>query len=330
MDSTTRIANIFARMLRGERIYTQKTMVQYSYKKRSVERDMAIIHHIIKPSEYFNFHHDTHDDIYYLTQNDFLNFEEVLTIMKVLIGSRAFGKKELNEISDSLSALVSDNHKKDIDDIMTALKTGGYLPVNQDNDLVDRVKKFHDIIRKKQAITFTYRDSNPAGHSHKIRVGLPLSLYFSGNYFYVIMYRLNSDKIENIDDGITYVYRLDRFLNVTVKRKTFAVPQEKYEDEESIRNKSYRLNSGSAISYEFNYRGYYPAALDQLPNSKVKRTESGKIFKNPDGSVVISGNMFFNGAKMWVLGQGNLVTVKSPQSLIAAVKKELRETLDGY
>ncbi|WP_338217141.1 helix-turn-helix transcriptional regulator [Companilactobacillus muriivasis] len=330
MDSNTRIANTFARMLRGERIDMQKNMVLYNCGDRSIQRDMEIIHHIIKPSEYFDFHHNTKDDIYYLTQNDFLNFEEVLTIMKVLIGSRAFGKEELNEISNSLSALVSDNHKKEIKDMMTALKTGGYLPVNQDNDLVDRVKKFHDIISKKKAITFTYRDSNPAGHSNKIRVGLPLSLYFSGNYFYVIMYRLNSDKIKNIDDGITYVYRLDRFLDVTVKRKTFEVPRGKYEDEESIRNKSYRLNSGSAISYEFNYRGYYPAALDQLPNSKVKRTESGKIFKNPDGSVVVYGNMFFNGAKMWVLGQGNLVTVKSPQSLIAAVKKELQETLDGY
>ncbi|ALB29514.1 WYL domain-containing protein [Companilactobacillus heilongjiangensis] len=330
MDSNTRIANTFARMLRGEKIYTQKNMVQYNCGKRSVERDMAIIHQIIKPSDYFDFHHDTKDNIYYLTQNDFFNFEETLTIMKVLIGSRAFGKKELNEISNSLSALISDNHKKEINDMMTALKTGGYLPVNQDNDLVKRVKKFHNIIRKKKAISFTYRDSNPAGHSNKTRVGLPLSLYFSGNYFYVIMYRLNSDKIKDIDDGITYVYRLDRFLDVTVKRKTFEVPRGKYEDEESIRNKSYRLNSGSAISYEFNYRGYYPAALDQLPNSKIKRTESGKIFKNPDGSVVVYGNMFFNGAKMWVLGQGNLVTVKSPQSLIAAVKKELQETLDGY
>jgi len=330
MDSATRITNTLFKMINGERIDMQANMALYDRGKRTIQRDMTAIRRTIKPSTIFKFHHDTKEDVYYLTHGDFLPFEEVLAIMKVLIGSRAFGKTELSKISTSLASFVSLDRQKDIDDMLTALKNGSYLPVNRDNDLVDRIKKFHDIINKKKAISFTYRDSNPAGHSNKTRVGLPLSLYFSGNHFYVIMYRLNSDKIKDIDDGITYVYRLDRFLDVTVKRKTFEVPRGKYEDEESIRNKSYRLNSGSAISYEFNYRGYYPAALDQLPNSKIKRTESGKIFKNPDGSVVVYGNMFFNGAKMWVLGQGNLVTVKSPQSLIAAVKKELQETLDGY
>ncbi|MFC6175300.1 helix-turn-helix transcriptional regulator [Companilactobacillus huachuanensis] len=330
MDSNVRISNTLFKMICGGKIDTRENATLYSCDSRSIRRDMTTIHRIIKTTDHLKFHHDTKSDIYYLTHNDFLPFEEILAIMKVLIGSRAFGKTELNKISGSLAEFVSSEHQEEINNMMTSLKTGGYLPVNQDNDLIDRVKKFQDIIQNKKAISFNYRDSNPAGHSHKTRIGLPLSLYFSGNYFYVIMYRLNSEKMENFDDGITYVYRLDRFQSITVKRKSFEVPREKFEDEESIRNKSYRLNSGSAISYEFNYRGYYPAALDQLPNSKIKRTESGKIFKNPDGSVVISGNMFFNGAKMWVLSQGNLVTVKSPQTLIAAVKKELQETLDGY
>jgi len=329
MQSNNRILKLFLQMVQGDHIKLHDAKKENDVSERTIQRDMTTIHRNIKDIPYYTFHHNTDNttDEYYLEQKDLLPFDEITAIMKILIGTRAFSKVELKKISSSLTSAVSVEHKKLMADMLTTLKSGGYLPVNKSNDLLKRIKDFNKFANKRQTITFTYHDSNPAGPSTKTKTGVPLSLYFAGNYFYVIMYRQDPD---HPDEARTYVYRLDRFQMYRIKRKALKVPHDKSEDEESIRNKSFMLNSGAVISYEFNYRGYFRTALDQLPNSSLKRTKTGAIYKGPDGSVTIYGSMFFNGAKMWALGQGKLVTVKAPQSLITAVKEDLKATLDGY
>lgn len=326
MDSPARVAQIFYKMLNGTHINLDEAANEYKKSKRTIKRDMTIIHRVVPKN---SFRHDLKTDDYYLLQGDVLPFEQAFAIMKVLLGTRAFGKTEMAAIGQSLTSLVATKNQKDMTDMLSALKGGSYLPVNHDNNLIDRIQKLNQAIKQHRPIKFTYRDSNSKGHSYKENVGVPISLYFANYYFYVIIYRENSD--DEKGNGITYVYRLDRFEKIKVMpRKQLEIPDDKRTDEESIRNKSYLLNSGNIISYEFIYRGYYPAALDQLPNSKVKKDAEGEIIKTADGGVIIYGRMFFNGAKMWVHGQGNKVTVKAPQSLITAVKDELQETLNSY
>ncbi|MGQ2375505.1 helix-turn-helix transcriptional regulator [Companilactobacillus zhachilii] len=328
MDSNTRIMQLFFRMANGESINLSTAMKEYHISERTFKRNMTTIHRAL-PEKSYEFHHDLKTDNYFLNQKDILSFDETYAIMKILLGTRAFGKQEMNSIGKNLVELVDTHKQADINNLLSALKGGSYLPVNKDNNLINRIGFFREAIEKQHPISFDYRDSNPKGHSYKRNIGIPLSLYFANYYFYVIIYRENPEDEKN--NGKTYVYRLDRFSNPKMHpRKQLTVPDDKRTDEASIRNKSYLMNSGSIISYEFIYRGYYPAALDQLPNSRVKKDSEGEIVKTADGGVIIYGQMFFNGAKMWVQGQGSKVTVKAPQSLITAIKDELQETLNGY
>lgn len=328
MDSNNRIMQLFFRMANGESINLSNAMKEYHISERTFKRDMTTIHRSL-PENSYEFYHDLKTDNYFLNQKDILSFDETYAIMKVLLGTRAFRKQEMKSIGENLAKLVNTHDQDEITDLLTALKGGSYLPVNKDNNLINRINFFHEAIKRQRPISFNYQDSNPKGHSYKVNTGIPLSIYFANYYFYVIIYRENPDDEKN--NGITYVYRLDRFSNLKMHtRKQLTVPDDKRTDEASIRNKSYLMNSGSIISYEFIYRGYYPAALDQLPNSKVKKDSEGEVIKTADGGVTIYGQMFFNGAKMWVQGQGNKVTVKAPQSLITAIKDELQSALDNY
>ncbi|KRN99431.1 helix-turn-helix transcriptional regulator [Companilactobacillus kimchiensis] len=325
IKSNPRITKIFAHMLQFERMNLTTTSEKFSTSKRTIQRDMQTIHNNVNKMDHYNFHHDIESDDYFLTQNDLVSFNEIFAILKILIGSRAFGKEELAMIGDSLASVVATEKQPIVSKMLTTLNDS-YLPVNNSNHLIELVKKFSEWVNNQTTISFYYINSNPKGHSKDESVGIPLSLYFANNYFYVTMYREKTHS----DGGKTFVYRLDRFRDPRPKVKGIKVPRDKWIDEESIRTNTYLLTSGSNINYSLIYRGYPQTALDQLPHSKVKKNSNGQIEHDSDHGVKISGKMNLNGLKLWVLSQGSLVTVLSPNSLIEAVKNDLQKTLDLY
>ncbi len=324
-SSNKRITETVMRMIRGDKFtkdeYIEKTGVSY----RTFVRDMDIVKSNFKDSENFKYHYDRVTKSYFLERKSSIPVEEVFAIIKVLIGTRAFSKAELRDITDDLLLTVGVNEEPIIDKALTTIRSG-YHSVSTSDHLIQDIMKFNNFILDQKTIHFAYLSSDVKGVSPKTHKGVPLSLYFSNHYFYVVMYIVKDGETK----GDTYVYRIDRFTDIMSTDRSIQVPRDKWEDEDTMRSKTYLLNSGSNISYQFIYRGYPQAALDQLPGSKLKHATDGSIFHAKDGGVVLEGNLSFNGAVMWVLGQGDLVTVLAPNSLIEKVIEKLQETLNRY
>ncbi|GAX08107.1 transcriptional regulator [Secundilactobacillus silagincola] len=251
---------------------------------------------------------------------DSLHVDEALAIMKILIGTRALEKGSVNTIEKHLKYNLTPKQQAFLTQETTETLSK-YYPVKTVPDLIDRVRIFTDWIEQKATIKFTYQSSVPNSSTTKKRRGVPLSLYFSEYYFYVLLY---DDEHEQ-----SRIYRLDRFITF---RKTnsgkVTVPRIKKLDVGELRKKTYLLSGGGDTTLEFWYRGFPQTALDRFPESSVKKTRTLE-----DGSQEVfikCRNVAKQGAKLWLMSQGSLVSGVKPEYLRGEVREEIQKMMANY
>lgn len=313
MSSQERIMELFFRLYQGEHVDFPAEAAHYDCSDRTMTRDKAVLADALARDQTFHLAYDGPTHATYLDRSDQLTVEEVVALVKMVIGTRALSTEEMHQTVTHLLALMSLADRKRIKQMITTTMAH-YVPVGHSQNLLTRLAQFTTAITNKQLVQFTYQSSVKNAKPHQ-QTGQPLSLYFADFYFYVVMYLDQVDK--------STVFRLDRFLTVRPLVDQVGVPADKKVDEGAMRNKTYLLNGGHELHYRFRYWGYPQTALDKLPKSKLVQQ-----FK--DGSVEIEGDMFSQGALLWVLGQGALIKVLAPQSLKEEVKESLQKALSYY
>lgn len=327
ISSYQRTIELVYRMMSGEKLTSSYIKEEYLLKERTFFRTMRAIKETFEDSEMFQYYHDRKTDQHYFEKKSLLSYSQVLSLVKILLGVRTFSKSELADVLDNLRKLMNATDQANLDHELAKM-LGNYHPVHTKADLTELVAKFDLWIREAQPIIFDYKSSAVNGVLKQDRLALPLSLYFAGSYFYVIMYLPDKKKPEM---GTIYPFRIDRFENIKqLKKGTIMVPQAQKEEIKKIRDQSYKLSSGSKDGYVFKFSGYPQMALDQLPGSYLKKDSTGKIYHDADGDVIIQGQLSHNGALIWVLGQGTKVKVLAPQSLIEDVSRILHKSANYY
>lgn len=314
LSSRERIIALFLRMFKGETITYTEAMADYNASQRPVQMDIQFIRTALKEympeSELF---YDKGKGVHGIKSKGKFQSGELLAILKILIGTRAFGKQELMDIEYDLLELISTDDRSQVKRLLGAANDA-YIPVAQRDDLIELIGNFFDWIINKKPIEYDYKSSNGRGPQNG-HVGIPFNLYFDRFYFYVRMYVIDLNK--------SYVCRVDRFTMCKPKSRSYNIPEIKKEDVNAAINKTYLLKMGNEIHFKIQYWSYPQTALDALPGSKVE-----KILD--DGSVIITGDIFLRGILLWALGQGDGVKVLAPQSLVDAVVERLRKTMTLY
>lgn len=321
MKGRERATDVLVKLMAGEKITTDVDgKAYYQVSERSLERDTKLIRETLAANE-ADYQLRQKGKTYWLTRDGTLASEEILALLKIVIGTRALTRDELVRVKDHLLGLVSDTERPAMQKLIsTTLVQYSPLFSNGDHEILPRLKDFAGWVAKKTPIKFHYRSSVPDAKGRTLAKpgsGVPLSIYFADFYFYVVMY------IPEQNDSL--IYRLDRFQDARATRTVIKVPRDKKIDEGALRNRTYLLSGGSDTPYEFRYWGYPQTALDKLPNSRITD------WNRADGSVTIKGDhLASQGALLWVLSQGAQIQVMAPQSLVTAVKDELARTLKHY
>lgn len=312
MSVNDRVASMFIRMIQGETLYLKDEETRYDVKGRTIERYIKSIREYIEDSDVnLNFVTKTNPPRYCITKNTDIPFEEILALLKIVIGTRSFNKAEFAQLRNRLlSQLSKEDRNKAIQ--LTNSTVAKYVPVESKYNLLGRINDFSNYINEHLTIDYKYHSS-----SGLVRQGLalPISIYFDTFYFYVVMYNEESNQ--------SFPYRLDRFEEYAAsKANKIKMPRQLKKDDGSERNNTYLLSYGNKVNFEFYYSGYPQTALDRLPDSKIKQTL--------DNEVLIEGNAYTQGLVLWIMSQGSRVRIKSPVSLVNAVKDELEKTLRYY
>ncbi|TGD23656.1 WYL domain-containing protein [Companilactobacillus suantsaicola] len=316
--SRARILDLFLRMYTGESVDTEWAAKYFNVKPRAIQRDYEIIKNVLEkylPNKVMVLNRE--DRTRSLDIDEGVPVSGVIAVLKMIIGTRAFSKEELEDFKEDILSLVSYKERPMVKTLLAATLSK-YYPVDVPDDLLMRIDKFSEWIVKRKPIHFEYRNGYP-GKVSEFK-GVPINLYFDTSFYYVMIYIVDK---ENLSEN-PLVFRVDRFVfPVKELRKSYNIPFDKKVDEGVVINKMFLLKMGNDVHYRFQYWSNPQTALNKLPGSEIEKSM-------PDGSVIIKGEIFSEGALLWIFSQGDQIKVLGPRSLKIMVKERLRKTLELY
>lgn len=157
MKSKYRVAELIVRLMNGETLLQMDVLKQYDISKRTSQRDLADIRSAM--SEYDAGEVVETDGTYCLSrQSEQLDFEMVLTVSNILLGSRSLEQDELTRTLDFLISQLSPA-MQDLIHKQLKISRGGYVPLSKPTPLLNRLREVALCIAQNRKMVFVYRGS---------------------------------------------------------------------------------------------------------------------------------------------------------------------------
>lgn len=304
---------IFLRGIQGEKLTVSALANEYGVSEKSISRNISEIRCFLAENREIAGHaeliYDRSDKCYTIRMNDFLRDEELLSVIKVLIGCRAFSKQELLEIIGKLKRFTSSKDRELLESLIVKEKYH-YCEVKHDCDsVIDMIWKLAADIRSRTEITITYYKMNRDKVTHTLR---PVSIMFSEYYFYLIAFKAEDESY------LPVYFRIDRITSVVEHRQHFELPRKYDFDEGALRKKIQFMFPGKCRTIRFEFCGpSLQAILDRLPTAVVLDIS--------DGKALVEAEVYGTGIIMFLLSQGSWVKVLSPDDFVEEYKAEVEK-----
>lgn len=248
-DNLNRPLLMFLHLLNNEAIYQDEWVTQFDISTRSAQRDFTDIQAAIQ-NTHVPFIVTNSNKKITLTHTEHIKSEHILILNKLLFASRAFNKKEIFEISQSLNKLTSPVVAKELQYTLTS-EALAYQPISHAVDILSLIWQLNHWIFQNQAIKFNFKTS----HKEMIEVhGLPINLIFDDAYFYVIIYG-HQEHSAKTTSTIT-PYRIDWLSNLNPTKQKIIPPHALNQKiETNLRNANYLNNNSAFTKLEFDFGG---------------------------------------------------------------------------
>lgn len=313
-----RMLEIFFRAMKGENISVKSMADEYGVSCKSISRDLGQIKNFLCENRELTgnteLKYAANSKTYYLEFDNFLLSKELISIIKMMIGCRAFSKMEILEIISKLKNFTSFHDRSMLEKIIMK-EMYHYNEVKHDcESVIDTLWQLTRCIYEKIEITVSYYKMNRQMVERRL---IPAAITFSDYYFYLIAYRCDED------DWKPLYYRVDRIVNVVEHRKHFEMDREHDFDEGELRSKIQFMLPGEYRKIRFAYTGNsVQAILDKIPTAKIV----DKI----EGGAVIEAEVFGAGVNMFLLSQGKTVKALYPESFVNEMKEEIEKMFSLY
>ena len=313
-----RMLEIFFRAMKGENISVKSMADEYGVSCKSISRDLGEIKNFLCENRELTgnteLKYAANSKTYYLEFDNFLLSKELISIIKMMIGCRAFSKMEILEIISKLKNFTSFHDRSMLEKIIMK-EMYHYNEVKHDcESVIDTLWQLTRCIYEKIEITVSYYKMNRQMVERRL---IPAAITFSDYYFYLIAYRCDED------DWKPLYYRVDRIVNVVEHRKHFEMDREHDFDEGELRSKIQFMLPGEYRKIRFAYTGNsVQAILDKIPTAKIV----DKI----EGGAVIDAEVFGAGVNMFLLSQGKTVKALYPESFVNEMKEEIEKMFSLY
>ena len=316
MTKLDRTLEIFFRALRGEDIKVQALADEYGVSAKSVTRNINDLKAFFADHRQLvgntELQYSYTDKCYRLHMDEFLTNRELFALMEVIIGTRAFSRQELLELTHKLKRFTTPEDRPKLQELVRK-ELYHYCEVNHDCDSVQELLwQLVNCIDEKREISIDYSRMDRAWVTHRLR---PVCVMFMDYYFYLIAFKTDSDK--------PLYFRIDRIRRLTQHRKKYDPAATPEFDEGLLRRRSLFMWPGRLRTIRFEFSGpSVQAVLDKLPTAKIiERT--GK-------TCLIEAEVYGDGIKMWLLSQGSWVKVLSPDEFVEKMKAEVELMRQRY
>lgn len=313
-----RMLEIFFRAMKGENISVKSMADEYGVSCKSISRDLGEIKNFLCENRELTgnteLKYAANSKTYYLEFDNFLLSKELISIIKMMIGCRAFSKMEILEIISKLKNFTSFHDRSMLEKIIMKEMYHYNEVKHYCESVIDTLWQLTRCIYEKIEITVSYYKMNRQMVERRL---IPAAITFSDYYFYLIAYRCDED------DWKPLYYRVDRIVNVVEHRKHFEMDREHDFDEGELRSKIQFMLPGEYRKIRFAYTGNsVQAILDKIPTAKIV----DKI----EGGAVIEAEVFGAGVNMFLLSQGKTVKALYPESFVNEMKEEIEKMFSLY
>lgn len=313
-----RMLEIFFRAMKGEDISVKNLASQYKVSEKSISRDISEIKNFLSECRDIvgntELKYSANTKSYHLEFDIFLLNKELVSFIKVLIGCRAFNKKEIKEIVTKLEKYTSKHDQNLLDKIITR-ELYHYQEVGHECDsVIENVWTLTRCIDERTEITITYYK---VSYELEHRRLMPMAITFSEYYFYLIACPCD------VKDWEPLYFRVDRITHIVEHRKHFEIPASHEPDEETLRNKIWLMTTGEYRKIGFEYTGNaVQAILDKFPMARIVSAEGDRV--------VVEAETFGTGVNMFLLSQGSRVKALYPQKFVDEMRHEVENMYDLY
>ena len=308
-----RVLEIFFRALRGEDISVQRLANEYGVSTKSISRSINDLkaflaeHRELVGAAELEYSHK--DKCYRLETDGFLSSKELFATVEVLIGARAFSKKELLEITDKLRRFTTVSDREKLNELIHK-ELYHYPQVHHDCQSVqDTLWQVMNCILDRREIAIEYYRMDRTWVTHRL---IPASVMFTDYYFYLIAFSTDADT-----DKALY-FRIDRIKNIVKGAKNRPRSDIPEFDEGLLRRRSLFMWPGKLRTVRFEFSGpSVQAVLDKLPTAEIISRDGTKC--------LIEAETYGDGIKLWLLSQGSWARVVSPVELADEMRAEIEK-----
>lgn len=305
-----RILGIYSKFINGEIVKKDEEALFYDVNERSIQRDIDDIRNYLV-SEVENtgvlnsIIYDRKKKGYRLEQvyGMKLTNSEVLAVCKILLDSRAFTKKEMEEILGKLiSCCVPEQNQKLVKDLIIN-EEFHYVEPRHRTKFIDKLWELGQAIRQCHYLEIDYYRTKDKKIVHrKIK---PVAIMFSEYYFYLTAF-IDDEEVKKdfdvLNDSFPTIYRVDRIKKLKVLDERFHIPYSSRFEEGEFRKRVQFMYGGKLQKVKFEYSGTdIDAVLDRLPTAVVTEEK--------DGVYTVEAEVFGKGIKMWLRSQGEAVRI---------------------
>ena len=307
-DKIERVLGIYTKLMNGAVLDKAEEALNYHVNERSIQRDIDDIRNYLdqKGTEDGIINSVLYDRTvkgYRLEQIYHTKFTnpEILAICKILLDSRAFTKKEMDDMLEKLvETCVPETNRLLVRDLIRN-EAFHYIEPRHNTVFIDKMWQIGQAIQEHRYIEIDYQGIR--GSTVKTRKLKPAAIMFSEMYFYMAAFLEEKEVREHFSvtgDAFPTIYRIDRIQRLEVLDERFHVPYKDRFEEGEFRKRIQFMYGGKLRKIKFKYTGYsVEAILDRLPTAKILSEE--------DGGYIIQAEVFGDGIDMWLRSQGDSI-----------------------
>lgn len=327
-----RILDLYTRFTKGQLVNKVEFAGEYEVDERSVQRDIDDVR-VFLAEQSVGDNTDSRIILYDRKKKGFymegsvgstLSNSEILAVSKILMESRAFTKKEMNNILEKLIEGCVPYRNMELVSHLISNEKFHYVELHHKSHIQDKLWELGQSVENQHLLEIVYEKQVASKETVK-RMVEPAAIIFSEYYFYLNAYIVEKDEKGDYVRKYDFpaVFRVDRIKKYKETDEKFKVAYTSRFKEGEFRKRIQFMYPGKLETIQIRYTGRnIEAILDRLPTAK--------IVSQRDDEIVIEAEVYGKGVLMWLLSQGSTVEVLRPKSMREEMKKIIQEMLELY
>ena len=325
-----RTLDMYERLREGKSICKAEEAEHFGVDERSIQRDIDDIRAFLAERQQYG---DTRQVVFDRRKKGFvmegqeaamMTNSEILAVTKILLESRAFSRKEMDDILHKLvNGCVPMQNMKVVCELI-ANEAFHYVELKHGGCAGEKLWQLGMDIKEHDILKISYQRMDALEEPVE-RVIEPVAILFAEYYFYLNAYIVERKANGKFERSYDYpaVFRLDRIIDVKEMGEKFSIQYNNRFEEGEFRKRVQFMYPGELMKIQFYFRGVnVEAVLDRLPIAR--------ILSQKDGEWLVEAQVYGQGMMMWLLSQGEMIEVVSPASFREKMVEKLKKMLENY